>query len=129
MANDEKRKREKGKRQKEKGKKQSGLQPSPFSFFLLPFSLRSFADVGHQRHEAGALDGVLDGALEGGAVAAALAAEQLALVGAHFLQSLHVFVIDKRGARAAFLRAKAAAILATFSLLSADHASVPYRNE
>src|SRR5206468_8631157 len=82
---------------------------------------RSFADVGHQRHEAGALDGVLDGPLEGGAVAAPLAAEQLALAGAELFQGLHILVIHKSRPWAALLGAEAAAILPAPSQFLANH--------
>jgi hypothetical protein len=71
------------------------------------------ADVGQQRHEAGALDRVLHRPLERGAVAAALAAKEFALAGAHFLQALHVFVIDEGRSRATFLGAETATILAS----------------
>src|SRR3954454_18812453 len=81
----------------------------------------SLADIGHERHEAGPLDGVLDGALEGGAVAAALAAEQLALAGAQLLQGLHVLVIDERRPRAALLGAEPAAVLPTPPELLPNH--------
>src|SRR5262249_31946297 len=70
----------------------------------------SFADVGHQRHEARPFDGVLDRALEGGAVAAALAAEHLALAGAELLERLHVLVVHERRPRAACRRAETAAV-------------------
>ena len=80
-------------------------------------------DIGQERHEARPLDGVLDGSLEGGAVAAALAAEELALAGAEFLESRHVFVIDERGPGAAFLGAEAAAVLTAASELFPNHRS------
>src|SRR5262245_50256310 len=79
------------------------------------------ADVGQERHEAGALDGILDGALEGGAVASALAGEHLTLVVAELLQRRHVLVVHERGARAALLRAEPAAVLAPGAELLADH--------
>src|ERR1700736_5653071 len=82
---------------------------------------RSLPDIGEQRHETGALDRVLDGALEGGAVPRALAAEHLAQGTAELLQSLHVLVIDERGARAALLGAEPAAILAVSTELLSDH--------
>src|SRR5688500_19055116 len=72
----------------------------------------SLADVGQQRHEPSPLDRVLDRALERGAVAGALPAEHLALARAELLQRRHVLVIDERRARAAFLRAEPAAVLA-----------------
>src|SRR5205823_11594528 len=77
--------------------------------------------VGHQRHEAGALDGVLDGALEGGAVATPLAAEQLALAGAELLERVDVLVVDEGRPRATLLRAEPAAILPTPPELLANH--------
>src|SRR5438876_4692988 len=52
------------------------------------------ADVWHQRHKPGPLDGGATGPLKGGAVAAALAAEELALAGTELLQARHVLVID-----------------------------------
>src|SRR5437879_4913021 len=93
---------------------------------FLTRSVRStlLADVRHQRHEAGPLDRVLDRALEGGAVAAAFTAKELALAGAHLLHALHVFIIDKRGPRAAFLGAEPAPILAATSKLLANHSDL-----
>src|SRR5579871_4705031 len=79
------------------------------------------ADVGHQRHEAGAFDGILDGALKGGAVAAAFAAEQFALAGAELFERLHVLVINERRPRASFFGAEPAAILSAPSELLANH--------
>src|SRR5262245_31563671 len=84
----------------------------------------SFADVRHEGHETGPLDRVLDGALEGGAVAAPLAAEELALAGAHLLETLHVLVIHERRPRAAFLRAEAASILAALAQFLANHSDL-----
>src|SRR5262245_46186758 len=81
----------------------------------------SLADVGHQSHEAGALDGVLNGALEGGAVSAALAAEQLALAGAQLLERLHVLVVDERRPRAALFRAEPAAVFPSPTELLPNH--------
>jgi hypothetical protein len=75
----------------------------------------SFPNVRHKRHKSRPLDGILNCALKSGTIAAAFSTENLALVGAQFLQRLHVFVIDKRGARAAFSGAKTAAILSTSS--------------
>jgi hypothetical protein len=79
------------------------------------------ANIWHQCHEASTLDGVFDSALEGGAVAATFAAEQFALAGAHFLQALHVFVIDKSRTRASLFSAKAATIFAATTELLANH--------
>src|SRR5258707_11377673 len=84
----------------------------------------SLADVWHQGHEAGALDGVLDGALERGAVAAALAAEDLTLAGAELFQCLHVLVIDERGARATLFRTETAAVLPALAKLFANHRGI-----
>src|SRR3954447_11295604 len=72
---------------------------------------RSLADVGDQRHEPGALDGVAGRPLEGRAVAAPLPGEHLALVGAELLEEPDVLVIDIRRARAAFRGAEPATIL------------------
>src|SRR2546427_8413543 len=94
------------------------------SNFVSDFEIRIsdlFANVWQQRHEARSFDGVLDGALKRGAVAAALAAEELALAGAHLLQAGDVFVVHEGGTRAAFLRAKAAAILAAATKLLVNH--------
>ena len=62
---------------------------------------RLLADVRHQAHEAGTLDGVLDGTLECGTIPASLATEHLALTGAKFLEGLHVLVVDEGRPRAA----------------------------
>src|SRR5205823_4544886 len=96
-------------------------QPTPYP----PGAGPSLADVGHQRHEAGPLDGVLDRPLEGGAGAGALAAHPLALVVAQLLQGHHVLVIDGRGPRAALLGAEAAAVLPVAAEFLADHPSPP----
>src|SRR5215510_2716021 len=93
--------------------------------FMAPALFRSIADVGHQRHEAGPLDGILDRALERGAVAAAFTAHHLTLHIAELLQGCHVLVVHEGGARAALLRAEAAAILPATSHLLADHLSAP----
>src|SRR5262245_24417401 len=79
------------------------------------------ADVGHQGHEAGPLDGQARRPLKRGAVARALAAEQLTLAGAHLLERLNVLVIHKGRPRAAFLRAEPAAALAAFPKLLPNH--------
>src|SRR5262249_23752404 len=79
------------------------------------------ADVGHQRHEAGPLDGVLDDALGAVAVAAELAAEELARAGAELLQRLHVLVIDESRPGTTFFGAEPAAILPAPPELLADH--------
>ncbi len=86
---------------------------------------RLLANVWYERHEACSLDGVLDGALEGCAIAAAFATKELALVGTHLLQALHVLVINERGTRASLFCAKPATILATTPKLLADHRKKP----
>jgi hypothetical protein len=80
-----------------------------------------FADIRQQGHVPGSLDGILDGALESRAVAAALTAKELSLAGAHFLETGHVFVIDKSRPRAPLFGAEPAAIFSTPSELLADH--------
>jgi hypothetical protein len=84
-----------------------------------------FPNIRHQRHKPRSLDGVLHRTLKGRTVAAALPAEDLALVRAQLFHRLHVFVIDKRRARAALTRAKPAAILSTSSKLLTDHLGIP----
>jgi hypothetical protein len=79
------------------------------------------ADIGKQCHEPGAFDGHLHGALKRSTIAAALAAKELALAGAHLLEALNVFVIDKGRPRTALLGAEPAAILPSSSKLLADH--------
>jgi hypothetical protein len=82
---------------------------------------RLLTDIRQQCHEPGALNGHLDCPLKGSAIAAAFAAEELALAGAHLLEALNIFVIDKGRPRAAFLGAEPAAILPPSSELFADH--------
>jgi hypothetical protein len=82
---------------------------------------RLLADIWQQCHEPGALNGHLDSPLKGSAIAAAFAAEELALAGAHLLEALNVFVVDKGRPRAAFLGAEPAAIFPSPSELLADH--------
>lgn len=81
-----------------------------------------FADVGQQTHEASAFDGDAEGSLVSRAGAGPLAAIQLALVRAHFLQAADVLVINEGGPRAAFLGAKAAAVLLVSAQFLPDHA-------
>src|SRR5437868_9401172 len=82
---------------------------------------RSLADIGQQGHEARPLDRVFHGALESRTVAAPLAAKDLALAGAHLLQTGHIFIIDKGRPRATFLRAEPTAVLTSPSEFLTNH--------
>src|SRR5438874_788020 len=79
------------------------------------------ADVGQQGHEASPLQRGGARPLKRGAIARTLAAEQLALAGAKLFHALHVLIIDESRPWAAFLRAKAAAVLAAFAEFLANH--------
>lgn len=79
------------------------------------------ADVWQQGHEACTFYSERHGALKGSAIAGTLAAKKFALVRAHFLEAVYVFVIDERRPGTTFLGAKATAILATSTQLLANH--------
>lgn len=80
-----------------------------------------FADVWQQRHEPSPLQCRGDRSLERGTIAGSLAAVELALARAEFLETLHVFEIDKSRPRAAVFGAKPAAILASTTQFLANH--------
>src|SRR5438874_123648 len=80
-----------------------------------------FADVGQQGHETSPFQRRGARPLKRGTIARTLAAEQFALAGAELLHALHVLIIDESRPRAAFLRAKAAAVLAAFAEFLTNH--------